>query len=59
VGLIPSFSNFLSPFSHISQPNILHGPYDFYAILFDDYCRYVFDPGGTYNLVVVSLSQSF
>jgi len=28
---------------------------EFFAILFDDYCRYVFDPGGTYNLVVMSL----
>ena len=46
VGLIPSFSIFKSPFSHISQSLILHGHYDFNIILFDGYCRYIFDPGG-------------
>ena len=37
VGLIPTFSNFISPFSDIFQSIILHGHYDFNAILFDDY----------------------
>jgi len=55
VGWITSFSIFKSPFSHISQAIILHGHYDFIIILFDDYCRFVFDPGGTINLVVVCL----
>jgi len=55
VGLIPSFSIFKSPFSHISQSPILHGDYAFNLILFDDYCRFVFDPGGTLTFVVVGL----
>ena len=46
VGLIPFFSIFKSSFSHTSQSLILHGHYDFNTILFDDYCRYIFDPGG-------------
>jgi len=56
VGWISSFPNFKSPFSHISQAIILHCHYDFNVILFDDYCRFVFDPGGPFNLVAVSLS---
>jgi len=36
---------------------MLHSHYDFHVILFDDCCRFVFDPGGPFNLVVVSLSQ--
>jgi len=56
VGLIPSFSIFKNPFSQLSQ-SILHGHYDFNSILFDDYSRFVFYPGGTINLVVMSLSQ--
>jgi len=55
VGLIPTFSNFISLFSHILQTIILHGHYDFIIILFDDYCRFVFYPGRTINLVVVFL----
>jgi len=55
VGLIPNFSNFISPFSHIAQSILLHGHYDFIIILFDDYCRFMFYPGGTSNLVAVSL----
>jgi len=47
VGLIPTFSKSISPLSHILQSIILHGLHDFNPILFDDYCRYVFDPGGT------------
>jgi len=47
VGLIPTFSIFISPLSHISQSIILHGLHDFNPILFYDYCRYVFDLGGT------------
>ena len=57
VGLIPSCSFFKSPFSQLSQSILLNGHYDFNSILFDDYCRFLFDPGGTINLVVVSLSQ--
>ena len=57
VGLIPSFSIFKSQFSHIPQSPILHGHYDFNTILFDDYCRFVFDHGGTINLAALSLSQ--
>jgi len=55
VGLIPSFSIFKDPFSQIFHPILLHGLYDFNSILFDDYCRFVFDPGGTIILVAVSL----
>jgi len=55
VGLIPSFSKFISPFSHIPQSILLHGYYDFNSILFDDYCRFVFDPGGILTFVVVGL----
>jgi len=55
VGLIPSFSILKSPFSQISQTIILHGHYDFHSILFDDYCKFVFDPGGTLTFVVVGL----
>jgi len=47
VGLIPTFSKFISPLSHILQSIILHGLHDFNPILFNDYYRYVFDPGGT------------
>jgi len=36
VGWISPFSIFKSPFSHISQAIILHGHYNFNAILFDD-----------------------
>ena len=56
VGLT-SFSIFNSPFLQISHSILLHGYYDFNSILFDDYCRFVFDPGGPFNLVDVSLSQ--
>jgi len=42
VGLIPTFSKFISPLSHIPQSIILHDHYDFNLILFDDYCRFVF-----------------
>jgi len=55
VGLIPTFSNFMRPFSHIPQSLLLHGHYDFNSILFDDYCKFVFDPGETLTLVVVGL----
>jgi len=55
VGLIQIFSNYISPFSHISQSIILHGHYDFNVILFDDCCRFVFYPGAIYNSVAVSL----
>ncbi|XP_027912353.1 uncharacterized protein LOC114171679 [Vigna unguiculata] len=55
VGLIPSFSILKGPFSQIFHPILLHGLYDFNSILFDDYCRFVFDPGGTIILVAVSL----
>ena len=48
VGL-PSFSIFKSSFSQIFHSILLHGHYDFNLILFDDYCRFVFDPGGTLN----------
>ena len=54
VGLIPSLSIFKRPFSQIFHPILLHGLYDFNPILFDDYCRFVFDPG-TIILVAVSL----
>jgi len=57
VGWISPFSTFKSPLSHTTQSNMMHGHYDFNEILFDDYCRFVFDPGGTYNLVVVSLYE--
>jgi len=55
VGLIPIFSKFISPFSHSPHSILVHGYYDFNSILFDDYCRFVFDPGGTIILVAVSL----
>jgi len=55
VGLIPSFSIFKGTFSQIFHPILLHGLYNFNSILFDDYCRFVFDPGGTIILVGVSL----
>jgi len=55
VGLIPSFSIFKGPFSQIFHPILLHGLYDFNSILFDDYCRFVLDPGGTIIFVAVSL----
>ena len=57
VGLLSTFFHFISPFSQIPHSCMLHGLHDFNAILFYDYCRYVFDPGGTSNLVVVSLKQ--
>jgi len=56
VGLILHYSIFKSPFSHIAQLILLHGHYDFRSILFDDHCRYVFDPGGFLNLIVVSFT---
>ena len=56
VGWISPFSNFNNPFSHIAQSILLHGHYDFIIILFDDYCRFIFDPGGIFILVLVSLS---
>jgi len=55
VGWISPFSNFNSPFSHIVQSILLHGHYDFIIISFNDYCRFVFDPGGIFNLVAVGL----
>jgi len=55
VGLIPSFSIFKSPFSHIPQSPVLHGHYDFNSILLDDYCRFVFDPSGLITFVIVGL----
>ena len=57
VGWMSPFSIFKSLFSHIAQSIILHCHYDFNAILFDDYFRYVFDPGGTINLVAVSFTN--
>jgi len=36
---------------------MLHGFKDFNIILFDDYCKYVFAPSGTINLVVVSFTN--
>ena len=35
----------------------MHGHYDFNVILFDDYCKFIFDPSGIFILVVVSLLQ--
>jgi len=55
MGLITSFAIFKSPFSQIFHPILLLGLYDFNSILFDDYCIFVFDPGGTIILVAVSL----
>jgi len=55
VGLLSTSSNFISPFSHITHSCILHGLSEFNEILFDNYCKYIFDPGGTSNLVAVSL----
>jgi len=55
MGLITSFAIFKGPFSQIFHPILLHGLYDFNSILFDDYCRLVFDHGGTIILVAVSL----
>jgi len=55
VGLTPTFSKFISPFSHSPHSILLHGHYNFNSLLFDDYCRFVFDPGGTIILVAVSL----
>jgi len=40
------FSKLKSP-SHIFCQYLLHGLYDFTEIMFDDCCRYVFDPGET------------
>jgi len=57
VGLLSTFFHFISPFSQIPHSCMLHGLHDFNAIFFDDYCIYVFDPGGTSNLVVVNLKQ--
>ena len=47
VGRISHFSKFTSPSYNISPPYLLHGLYDSPKIMFDDYCRYSFDPGGT------------
>jgi len=47
VGRISHFSKLKSPSSHLSYQYLLHGLYDFTKIMFDDYCRYIFDPGGT------------
>jgi len=55
MGLIQPFSKFISPLSQIFHSTLLHGHYDFIIILFDDYCRFVFDPGGTLTFVVVGL----
>jgi len=57
VGWISPYSIFKSPFSKKFQSILLHGHYEFNAILFDDYCRFFFYLGGFYNLVVVSLLQ--
>jgi len=46
VGLLSNYSNFMSPFSHITHSCLLHGLSEFNAILFDDYCRYIFYPSG-------------
>jgi len=55
VGLIPTFSKFISPFSHNPHSILLDGHYDFNSLLFDDYCRFVFYPGGTIILVAMGL----
>jgi len=55
VGLIPTFSIFISSLSHISPSLLLHGHNDFHSILFDDYCRFIFGPGGTLTFVVAGL----
>ena len=47
VGLIPTFSKFISPLSHIPQSIVSHGLHDFNPILFHECCIYVFHPGGT------------
>ena len=57
VGLIPSFSIFKSPFSHISQSPIRHGHYAFNSILFDDNCRFVFYPGGTLTFMLWAFNK--
>jgi len=57
MGWISPFTFFISPFSHITHSCILHGLSKFKPILFDNYCRYIFDPGGTSNLVAMSLKQ--
>jgi len=55
VGLISSFSIFKSPFSQIFHSILLLGHFDFTSILFDDYCRFVFDPGGLVTFITVGL----
>ena len=47
VGHISHFHKFKGPSSYLSYQYILHGLYDFNEIMFDDYCRYIFYPGGT------------
>jgi len=47
VGCISHFSKLKSPSSPILRQYRLHGLYDFTKIMFDDYCRYIFYPGGT------------
>ena len=47
MGRISHFSKLKSPSSHIFCQSLLHGLYSFNAIIFYDYCIYVFDPGGT------------
>ena len=49
VGHISHFHKFQRPCSNILSPYLMHGLYDFIVILFDDYCKYVFDPGGTFK----------
>ena len=56
MGWISPISTFNNTFSHIFQEILLYSHYDFNAILFDDYYKYVFDPDGLLNLVAVSFT---
>ena len=47
MGRISHFFKLKSPSAHIFYQYLLHGLYDFIEIMFDDCCRYDFDPGGT------------
>jgi len=47
MGLNENIFKHKSPSSRVFIKYSLHGIQDFNTIMFDDYCRYTFDPGGT------------
>ena len=59
VGHISHFHKFKGPSPHLTYQYILHGLYDFIEIMFDDYCRYIFDPSGTQLQLLWALKKPF